>query len=75
MQGAAQEAVVIHRECAVTKETSFRGAKRRGNPMPLGSHMRSPRFARDDNFIVAKVVRSARPKGKKCRYKIKRKYY
>jgi len=29
--------------------------------------MRSPRSARDDNFIITRVVRSSRPKGKKCR--------
>jgi hypothetical protein len=33
--------------------------------------MRSPRFARDDNLIKIKVVRFARPKGKKCRLIIK----
>ncbi|MEA2005598.1 MAG: hypothetical protein U9O50_04990 [Acidobacteriota bacterium] len=31
--------------------------------------MRSPRFARDDNLIKVKVVRSARPKGKECRHR------
>ena len=31
--------------------------------------MRSPRFARDDNFFKEKVVRSARRKGKRCRHK------
>ncbi|MEA2006511.1 MAG: hypothetical protein U9O50_09690 [Acidobacteriota bacterium] len=31
--------------------------------------MRSPRFARDDNLIIAQVVRSARPKGKECRHR------
>ncbi|MEA2005925.1 MAG: hypothetical protein U9O50_06675 [Acidobacteriota bacterium] len=31
--------------------------------------MRSPRFARDDNLIIAEVVRSARPKGKECRHR------
>jgi len=75
MQGAVDEAVVIHRICAATQQTLLRGAKRCGNLMRLASHMRSPRFARDDNFIVAKDVRSARPTGKKCRKKMKGKCY
>ncbi|MBE0460346.1 MAG: hypothetical protein IBX60_01745 [Candidatus Aminicenantes bacterium] len=33
--------------------------------------MRSSRFARDDNLIKVKVVRSARPKGKECRHRAK----
>ncbi len=34
--------------------------------------LRSPRFARDDNFIIAQVVKSARPKGKLGRHIIKK---
>jgi len=34
-------------------------------------NMRSPRFARDDNFFKKKnVVRFARPKGKRCRHRV-----
>jgi len=33
---------------------------------------RLPRSARDDNFIIAQVVKSARPNGKLCRHIIKR---
>ena len=29
-------------------------------------------YARDDNLIRAQVVKSARPKGKLCRHKIKK---
>ena len=41
-----------------------------GNLMPLRKNMRSPRFARDDNWFKEKVVRSARPKGKRCRHRM-----
>jgi hypothetical protein len=39
---------------------------------PFFMSMRSPRFARDDNLIIAQVVKSARPKGKLCRHIINR---
>ena len=41
-----------------------------GNLMPLRMNMRSPRFARDDNLSKEKVVRFARPKGKRCRNRV-----
>jgi len=34
-EASAHEAVVLHRECAATKQTSLRGAARRGNPISI----------------------------------------
>ena len=39
MRGTGYAAVVLHRKCPVTKQTSLRGAKRRGNPMALVNHL------------------------------------
>ena len=39
MRGTGYAAVVLHRKCPVTKQTSLRGAKRRGNLMPLANHL------------------------------------
>ena len=63
MRGTGYEAVVLHREYPVTKQTSLQGTKRRGNLMLKSNNPEITTLssiARDDNFFKVNVVRSVR---------------